>query len=499
MPFLIEHITEVAFTILIVVVLANLLIIGLTITRRQRREKYFRKIDALRTEYSPVIRGILSGKEDYAEGVEKLKQISGVDRLFLLERLCLEKKPAAGEIPILRRLCEDLGLVEAWQRRLKGIVDVASVREAVARPEAILERVGKLRFLIRAKSAENLGIIRHRDSWPLLVNALDDSHPDLQSVASRALAAIGEPASFEPLVKRLHAVVELKDSALSLRSLKTALVSFPLSSARKLGPSLIHPNRRIRFLTTDIVREMTERESRGDEAYQLPRDSFGAELSEMFLAQLPFDENPDVRARTAPVISYLPDPRSAPVLLSLLQDGAWFVRLHALRALSKRKYLPHATQIAHALSDPQWRVREAAVRALRAFGTIGINEMTAHFLSTNDQYSREQIADEIQRAGLLTGILNQYSEEHDEQSGEVVRQLAGMGKTSYMINIMLSESDIAMRTKIFETFKDSRDLQIQSWIQHLATDEPDDQLRHLAQEVVVANLPSSSPTSSGAN
>jgi HEAT repeat protein len=486
MPFLIEHITEVVFILLIIIVLGNILIVGLTISRRQQREKYFRKIDGLRAEYGPVIDGLLSGESDYAEGIRKLKSIGGIDRLYMLERLCIERRPAPEKVPNLRKICEDLGLVEAWQRRLSGVVDVASVREAVTRPEGVIERVGRLRFLIRAKSAENLGIVRHRGSWPLLVKALDDPHPDLQSVASRALAAIREPASFQPLVVRLHAVIEKPESALSLRSIKSALVSFPLTSAPGLLASLTHANRRIRFLATDIIREMVERETALDQTFELDRKSFGVELTEAFLAQLPFDENPDVRARSASVISSLADPRSAPVLLTLLHDGTWFVRLHAVRALSKRKFLPHASKIAQSLSDPQWRVREATVSALREFGSVGAYEMTAHFLSTNDQYSREQIADEIQRTGLLTGILRQYAAEGDEKAGQVVRQLAEMGKTSYVVGVLTADSDVEMRKRFLEILKGSPDGQIRTWIQHLAAEESDPKLRSMAQAAVTA-------------
>ena len=65
-----------------------------------------------------------------------------------------------------------------------------------------------MRYLLRAKSIRNLGTLRHRPSWPLLVNALDDRHPDIQLVALRSLAALGAPESFPVLRERLHAVVQ---------------------------------------------------------------------------------------------------------------------------------------------------------------------------------------------------------------------------------------------------------------------------------------------------
>src|SRR5947199_292868 len=61
-----------------------------------------------------------------------------------------------------------------------------------------------LGFLIRAASAQQLGVIRHRPSWPLLVRALSDVHPDVCRVAAASLAAIGEPASLAAILDRLH-------------------------------------------------------------------------------------------------------------------------------------------------------------------------------------------------------------------------------------------------------------------------------------------------------
>ena len=89
---------------------------------------------------------------------------------------------------------------------------------------------------------------------------------------------------------------------------------------------------RIRFLATDIIREMVEHA--GKSAAGLDAEGFPAALIEVFLNKLCRDANPDVRARAAPVISSFTDPRVRPTLLALLDDSQWFVRLHAVRALA---------------------------------------------------------------------------------------------------------------------------------------------------------------------
>jgi len=484
MPVLIEHIYEIVVAIVITVLLGTGALIIMAVARRQRRESYFRRIDDLRQRYGPVIASMLSQKLEYERGRDVLKGISGVDRDYVLEQLCLEKKPTPDQVPILRRLCEDLGLVRLWQQRLSGQLGIASIRDTLASPEGILHRVGRLHFLLRAKAADNLGIIQHRASWPLLVKALEDPHPDVQAVAVRSLAAIQEPASFGPLVERLHAVILKPSTRLSLRSIKTALISFPLKQAVGLIPSLTHAHRRIRFLATDIIREMVERQAAWDEDFVLDAQVFPAELGNIFLGQLCFDENPDVRARSAPVISFLADPRSTPVLLTLLEDAQWFVRLHAVRALAKRKFLSQAPQVAQRLTDPHWMVREAAARTLLVFGRVGSDQLAGHFLATQDRYSQEQIADEIQRAGLVPNMLAQYATEAEGSEGKVIEQLVQMGKTSYVVSVLQTTSDQRLRRKFLMNFGRYLDPQIRGWVQQVATEETDPNLRTLAQTVI---------------
>jgi HEAT repeats len=485
MPFLIETITEVVFALFILALLGNFFLIGMVLLRRRRRQKFFSRIDTLRERYSPVIAGVLSGGIPYLTGLEKLRQISSPDRLFMLERLCLERKPAPAEEPVLRRLSEDLGLVKIWQQRLMGQIDQASLREALINPQGLLRRVKFLHFLIRSKSAENLGLIRHEASWPLLVKALEDTNPDLQVVAVRSLAAIQHPGGFLPIVEQLQKAVLGSASILSVRTLKSALVSFPLQIAGELQASLLHENPRIRFLATEVIREMVEREAADNPDFYLDGKNMNGEMIETFLKNLPFDSNPDVRARAAPVIAYLVDRHAASTLVNLLEDPAWFVRLHAARSLAKRRFLSHADRISSALTDTNWRVRETAVRTMRDFGPVGLDLLTAHFLATRDRYSREQVADELQRAGLIPNLLLHCMETGNGRETAVLRHLAEMGKTSYMISVLENEEGKGeLRKKFLQQFGRYPDPQIHQWVKQVAVQEPDFDVRALAQEAL---------------
>jgi len=487
MPFLIENVTKVVLALFVLAVLGNFFLIAVVFLRRRRRQKYFSRVDALRERYGSIIAGVISGCIAYPDGLDELRQISSPDRLFMLERLCLEKKPTLEEEPLLRRLCEDLGLVKIWQQRLMGRIDQASLREALINPQGLLRRVKFLHFLIRSKSAESLGLIRHEPSWPLLVKALEDPNPDIQMVAVRALAAIHHPGSFLPLTEQLHKAVLGSSSSLSVRAVKAALVSFPLQSAAELGPSLRHPNSRVRFLATDIIKEMVEAEASGKADFRLDRNNFDEETAGIFLTDLPFDSNPDVRARAAPVITFLDDPRAASTLFTLLEDSVWFVRLHAVRSMARHRFLSAGDRIARALTDANWRVREAAVRTLRGFGRPGLDLLTSHFLATRDRYSREQVADEFQRVGLIPELLMRCAETGNGRETAVLRNMAEMGKTSYMISVLEDgEGKGKLRKSFLRQFGRYPDPQIHQWVEQVAVKEPDVDVRSLAQEALAA-------------
>lgn len=469
MPFLIEHVTEVVSAIVVLVSLGCGALIALAITRRKQRQKYFQRIDELRRVYTPVVEGLLTGRMEYARGRDALRSISGLDREYMLEQLCLKQDLPLAQIPVLRQLCEDLGLVEYWQRQLAGQFQVASLRQALARADGLFQHIGRLRFLIRARAASNLGKIRHQPSSPWLLKALDDSHVDVQGAALRSLAAIRNPQSFPALVLRLHEAILNPATQLSIRSIKTALLSFPLSHAPELVDSLRHQHGRIRFFATDIIREMVERERGANEGFILDAKIFPWPLAELFLAVLCFDENPDVRARSASVISYLDDPRGIPALLALLEDHQWFVRLHAVRALGKRRFMSQASRLAQRLTDPNWMVREAAARAFLPFGQYGTSHLFKHFLETSDRYSKEQIADEMQRAGIIPLLLEQYARAENGQQARVIAQLADMGKTSYIIAVLRASPGQGLTRKFLQEFGQHKDPVIQEWVTHLAS------------------------------
>lgn len=399
-------ITQWVSAITLVVLTVSLLSIIATLIGHRRRDEQLQHMNRLMDHCRPLLDGVLTGQIEYARGRDTLRAMAADDRTRVLEQLLLEGNPKPDQMPVLRRLCEELGLVEIWQGQLAG---PASSREcpAAAGRDRAQRRARQHSFLRQAAAAHNLGLIRHQPSWPLLARALGDVNPDVAVVAARSLAAISEPESFPALVDKLHSVLLDPATSLSLRSIKAALISFPLECAEMLLPSLTHVNGRIRFVAVDIIREMVECRARTTSGFVLDLKTFPPQLTKIFLERLCRDDSLDVRARASGVIAHMADPRATSALLDLLDDAEWPVRLHAVRALAKPRYASEAAVIARRLTDSRWRVREAAARSLVALGGEGLHFLFRQLLVSGDKYSQEQIAEEIQRAGLLPYLLGE--------------------------------------------------------------------------------------------
>jgi HEAT repeat protein len=392
-----QHIVGATVGVALAVLLVTAVFVFLTLQRRAKQSRYLQELDDIRNRYAPLLRALLNGEVDCRTGADQLRRAWPPEHLHALERLFLAALENSGQVARAADVAEALGLVSRWQRQLRGEAPRMRVRDELTQPEHWLEERKALQFIVRARAAENLRRVGHRRSWPLLAEALSDPHPEVQSVVIRALGALGEPDSFPLLVQRLHEVVLNSNQPLvSVRTLKAALARFPLELTAGLLPSLNHRNPRIRFLAVSIICDMAQRDGNSQESQ---RPNWPPQVAEALL-DLTRDDNSDVRARAAEAISYLEDPRVLPALKRLAEDSTWFVRLRAVRAAAGRREAGAEEILVEHLTDSHWRVREAAVQGCVRLGQRGLQKLVNHFRVTRDRYSREQIAEEIERCSL---------------------------------------------------------------------------------------------------
>jgi len=411
----------------------------------------------LGAQFGPCIEALLDGSANYETGLLQLRKHPGNARRAVVDQVALAEAHADPDrVATLRKLCTDLGLVAEWRRQLSRERSGGLIFHLTKRGLALIERIPSLSFVARAEAAERLGLVGDRPSWPLLARALNDPNLAVRSVAARALGRIHAPASFPMLMRKLEDAVLGGDRNVSLRSLKMTLASFPLTYLADLSTMLQHPHRRVRFLAADLAATMMQRSRDQVRPWYLPHDPLLDAIADIFLTGLITDQNPDVRARSADVIAHLDDDRAVSALLVLLEDGEWFVRLHATRALAECEFVP-LEQLGGRLTDPNWRVREAAAQALSAQGQHGVRFLLSHFRTTNDRYSREQVAEHIERLGLIPSLVAAFGDPSAHAETRFIEGLVRLGRTA-SLRAALGNAPEYKRTEVLAELRKHSDL-----------------------------------------
>jgi len=406
-----DIITIVIWLILTVVALATGLALIL-LQRRVTRRRYFERLDEARQRVQEVLDPLYQTPTDPETAVASLGVLrSSVERRALEEALLRHARvPQDGALT--RAIVKKLGWIDQWATLLRARAprpsgSIATMLAELGddyRPPNLLRRLGlrvSANFVKRCRAADKLGQVPTPEGmWAILVG-VTDPHPEVQEICLRYLGQHADPATLPVLIEELIKVLEGRSSQ-SVRNIKTALVQYSLDDVGAFQIALQHSNRRVRFFATDIIREIADRRAA---TAVLSKNDFSPGIYRLFTERFHQDEWPDVRARAAVVISHFHDDASTEILRKLLEDEAWFVRMHATRAAATKLYLPLAADVVQRLTDTNWLVREAATKALSQMGELGVDFVLEAFIHSQDRYTNEQICEELQRGGLLITML----------------------------------------------------------------------------------------------
>jgi HEAT repeat protein len=223
----------------------------------------------------------------------------------------------------------------------------------------------------------------------------------------------------------------------------------------------------MRFTVVDIIRQIAGEAARDG---LLNKNDFSPELYTTFLDRLVVDASADVRARSASVVAHFRDGRALRALRTLLNDDNDFVRLHTVRAAADRFYSELLPDLTRRLRDPQWRVREAAVKAMLPFGSAGLDALFRTFLESEDEETGQQITDGLQRAGAMPTLLASLTTAGMQSSlaSAVCQKMAAMGNTVYLNRALASVDDAAARLSLMDALMVAPDEEYLDVLQSLA-------------------------------
>ena len=426
--------------------------------RRWHHDRFDLRVKALSTHFGLTPAGLLQAKYS-PQSLANLRALPLTTLEFLLEPLllkCASAPPLAG---VLQEVCLELGLIDVWQRRILGQFAPVTLRQACSIPDGSLHFFSRLHFLLRARSARSLGLVRHQASWPVLARALDDPHPDVQRVALRALAALSEPGSLPALVDQMDKAVTDKRCGISLHSLKSAIARFPLSQAAQLLPAARHPNPRVRAAAGEILCEMAKRETADAPALVQSNSVFNHEMAL-------FGSDVDARVRSiACEVAALFDPADRqPAAHQNFVETEDPIPSAASETPTEPPEAFSLADLPRLLADPLRTVRQAALRAFLAHGRDGQSKLYEQFLKTEDKALRVQILEELDRAGLLPNLLQHVDGNSGTLETRVVELIVSMGASRYLQAALTNIYGQQLLKVLFEKLEDHSPQKIDAWL-----------------------------------
>ena len=436
---LIEDVAALLIRVVAVLVAIKLAFLFLIFYRRVTRRRYYVTKDAARARYRSIVARFTDGELGVNEAVAALTTANAPAHQDAINELLLARVTPQTAARITD-LFYALGHIHRWTRAVFGrgrgsdrlVEEVMRGEPVSARPPRPrwVERIRRLRVfsIPRAIALGHLARLTPPVAHALATEAVRDPSAEVRQVAILTLGAAHDPAAIPLLLDELRRAAELGNDV-SVRSIKAALSRCKIEDLHRFLPWLGHPTPRVRFLVVDTVRDIC---NRAEMQMVLNKNDFSPEFYTAFLERVIRDDNPDVRARSAAVVRHFRDRAAVDALSLLMADDNHFVRLHAVRAAGG--YAALMPDLVRRVTDDSWRVREAAVRTLAAFGVSGINEIYRHFTTSTDPYANEQVADEIQRDGLVSDLIGSLvATDASRQLGiATCQKLARMGKGSVL-------------------------------------------------------------------
>ena len=444
MCLLLENITLLAFWLLVVVLAVNAAFLLFILYRRMARARYYQRKDQARAQFAGSVEHFVDGSLPFEDAAARFRQARSRAAKDALRDLLLMSSTRTSAQRVTELLFA-LGYVERWakaafgRKRARRMLEAsrlsASVAGAIRIRRSALRPIRRRKLLSvgRAVAVYHLSRLAPAQARVFLEQALVDPAQDVRLAA--VLGLRGEAAGIPLLLEELRSSVE-EHNDVSLRAIRSALVWCDMADLQQFVPGLTHRNPRVRFLVLDAVYQICRRISKDR---PLTSSDFPAQVRHILQHEAAQDSSSDVRARCAAVIAYFHDANGVAALRQFMRDENEFVRLHAVRGSAHPAYQELFPEISARLTDPRWRVREAASQTLTTFGQPGVDSLLRFFVEVSDQYAAEQIAEEMQRSGMLNTLLSELNSGTGIAACRAVcARLVSLNKTSILADAVAS-------------------------------------------------------------
>jgi HEAT repeat protein len=274
-----------------------------------------------------------------------------------------------GAVVVMGRLRYDRAMRQRSSHALAVHEARRLVRLAGGRPRTDWGRWRKISALTRLTQA-------HHQAAPRLVRrALADRDPVVAAAAIRALGDLGDHWAIELLL------AAMRDGQAPRSRIAAQLERLAPRPGARLLALLGDPDPVVRFWGATLLAPYPD-------------------LGQSSLVGLTRDGDANVRAAAVETLGDRGGPGVAEATLALLEDPAWFVRVHAARSAGHVLGVAAAPALTRLLADSRWWVRTAAKDALRGIGAEAVPSLLP-VLSDVDAFARNGAAEILQDIGFV--------------------------------------------------------------------------------------------------
>ena len=157
--------------------------------------------------------------------------------------------------------------------------------------------------------------------------------------------------------------------------------------------------------------------------------------------------NAEVRSKALKVVGRTENVRAVhnlpELVLPLLQDPVWFVRLQAIRSIRALGYDAFAPSVEKLIFDENWQVRNEAAQALIVLGERSL-DIFLEILTGADGYAKDSICEEIEKtnfSGRLIKNLKASDRGLQDKSRQVLEIMHSLGFSTPLSEYLEQEGD----------------------------------------------------------